>query len=51
MPFRNRHGDDPVATLPNTYFLLACADGPNTVVETDEANNCKASSTTVTVTP
>jgi len=41
----------PAATPPNTYFLLACADAPNTVVETDEANNCRASSTTVTVTP
>ena len=41
----------PTATPPNTYFLLACADAPRTVVETDEANNCKASSTAVTVTP
>ena len=41
----------PAAAPPNTYFLLACADAPNTVVETDEANNCTASSTTVTVTP
>ena len=41
----------PAATQLNTYFLLACADAPNTVVETNEANNCKASSTTVTVTP
>jgi len=41
----------PTVTPLNTYFLLACADGPNTVVETDETNNCKASATTVTVTP
>ena len=41
----------PAATPPNTYFLLACADGPSTVVETNETNNCTASSTTVTVTP
>ncbi len=41
----------PAATPPNTYFLLACADNANTVVETDETNNCKASSTTMTVTP
>jgi subtilisin family serine protease len=41
----------PAATPPNTYFLLACADGPNTVVETNETNNCTPSSTTVTVTP
>ena len=33
------------------YFLLACADTPNTVLETNEGNNCKASSITVTVTP
>jgi len=41
----------PSATPLNTYFLLACADNGNTVVETDEANNCKASSTMVTITP
>ena len=41
----------PTATLPNTYFLLACADGGNAMVETDETNNCKASGSTVTVTP
>jgi len=41
----------PAATPPSTYFLLACADGANAVVETDETNNCKSSSTTVTVTP
>ena len=41
----------PAATPPNTYFLLACADGANTVVETDETNNCKASGSAVTVTP
>jgi subtilisin family serine protease len=41
----------PAVTPPSTYFLLACADAPNTVVETDETNNCKASSTTVMVTP
>ena len=31
----------PAAMPLNTYFLLACADAPNTVVETDETNNCK----------
>jgi hypothetical protein len=41
----------PQATAPGTYFLLACADHANVVVETNEANNCKASATTVTVTP
>ena len=39
------------AVVPNTYFLLACADGANSVMETDESNNCKASGSTVTVTP
>jgi serine protease AprX len=41
----------PSNTPLNTYFVLACADGPSALVETDETNNCKASSTTVTVTP
>ena len=41
----------PAATPPNTYFVLACADAASTVVETDEANNCKAAGTTMTVTP
>ena len=41
----------PLATPPNTYFLLACADGTNAVLETDETNNCKAARSTVTVTP
>lgn len=41
----------PAATPPSTYFVLACADGFNTVVETDEANNCRASATAMTVTP
>ncbi|PWU17547.1 MAG: serine protease [Candidatus Rokuibacteriota bacterium] len=41
----------PLATTPGTYLLLACADNANTVGETNETNNCKASSTTVIVTP
>ena len=41
----------PSNTPLNTYFLLACADGSSALVETDETNNCKASSTTVTITP
>jgi subtilisin family serine protease len=41
----------PVATAPNTYYVLTCADSTNAVIETDETNNCRASSTTVTVTP
>ena len=41
----------PAATAPNTYYLLTCADSTNTVIETNETNNCTPSSTTVTVTP
>jgi subtilase family serine protease len=41
----------PAATPPNAYFLIACADGPNTVAESNETNNCTPSSTTMTVTP
>jgi subtilase family serine protease len=38
------------ATLPlGAYFLIACADDRDTVTESDETNNCRASSTTVTV--
>ncbi len=39
------------ATLPGTYFLLACADDKNGVAEGSETNNCVASGTTVVVTP
>jgi hypothetical protein len=41
----------PSSTPANTYFVLACADGLNAVDETDEANNCRASGTQVTVVP
>ena len=41
----------PSTTPSNTYLLLACADDLNTVVETTETNNCKASATGVNVTP
>ena len=41
----------PAGTPPNTYFLLACADGGSAIVETDKTNICKASSSMVTVTP
>ena len=30
----------PGVTAPNTYYLLTCADGANTVIETNETNNC-----------
>jgi subtilase family serine protease len=41
----------PKSTPLSTYYLLACADNANTVLETDEKNNCTASSSTLTVTP
>jgi len=41
----------PTATPLETYFVLACADDLSQRVELDETNNCKPSSTTVTVTP
>jgi len=41
----------PAGTPLNTYFLLACADSLAAVAESNESNNCRASSTTVTVTP
>ena len=40
----------PTAPL-GTYFLLACADSGNTVIETNETNNCASSGNTVTITP
>jgi hypothetical protein len=39
----------PASTTPGTYFLLACADDTGTVPESNEANNCIASATTVQV--
>ena len=39
------------ATALNTYVVVACADGAGAVPETDETNDCTASSTTVTITP
>lgn len=41
----------PVLTAQGTYFLLACADHLAVVTESDEANNCRASATQVTVGP
>jgi glucose/arabinose dehydrogenase/subtilase family serine protease len=40
----------PTGTTLGTYFLLACADDPNAVIETSETNNCVPSTTTVVVT-
>ena len=39
----------PAGTAANTYFLLACADDTGTVGESNEGNNCRASTTTVQV--
>src|SRR5262249_20131647 len=40
----------PSVTVTATYYLLACADDPGVVIETDETNNCVASTQTVRVT-
>lgn len=37
------------STPPGTYYLLACANRPVTITETDIHNNCVASATTVVV--
>jgi hypothetical protein len=39
----------PAGTAPATYFLLACADDQTSVAETNEKNNCRASTGQVTV--
>jgi subtilase family serine protease len=39
----------PAGTPAGTYRLLACADDRKVVTESNEANNCKASATTVKV--
>ena len=40
-----------MGVAPGTYFLLACADDTQLLVEHDETNNCRASTSTVTVGP
>src|SRR5262249_45725926 len=40
----------PVSTALGTYFLLACADDTGQVPETNETNNCRASTATIQVT-
>jgi len=40
----------PVATALGSYYVLACADAANAVVEASETNNCRASATAVQVT-
>ena len=39
----------PTNTILGTYYLLACADDTHVVAETDEAGNCRASTTTMQV--
>jgi subtilase family serine protease/subtilisin family serine protease len=41
----------PATTAVGPYYLLACADDTGQVPETNESNNCRASSTTVQVSP
>ena len=41
----------PSTTPPGLHYLLACADDAAVVIETDESNNCKASSSRVAVGP
>jgi subtilase family serine protease len=41
----------PATTAVGPYFLLACADDTAQAPETSEANNCRASTATVQVTP
>ncbi len=40
----------PLNIPPGTYFFGACADALQQVLESDETNNCRASTTTVTIT-
>ena len=40
----------PIGAIPASYYLLACADDLNVVAESDESNNCIASTTQVKVT-
>ena len=39
----------PNSTQADTYFLLVCADAGSKVTESDEGNNCAASSTTIQI--
>jgi glucose/arabinose dehydrogenase len=41
----------PATTPPGTYYLLACADDSQKVLEDDEANNCRASVAVLTIQP
>jgi subtilase family serine protease len=39
----------PLSTQLGTYRVLACADDTSKVAESDNVNNCRASTTTITV--
>jgi subtilase family serine protease/subtilisin family serine protease len=41
----------PATTAVGAYYLLACADDTGAIPETNESNNCRASTGTVQVTP
>ena len=41
----------PAATLGGNYYLLVCVDDTSQVAETNEANNCRASTAKLTVAP
>ena len=46
----NLNATIPSATAAGAYYVLSCADDLNAVDETNEANNCRASATTLQVT-
>jgi pimeloyl-ACP methyl ester carboxylesterase len=39
----------PQSVLPGTYYLLGCADGGSVLVESNEANNCRASTQPISI--
>jgi hypothetical protein len=39
----------PSSVSPGTYFIVACADAPGNIFESNESDNCMASSTTVQI--
>jgi subtilase family serine protease len=39
----------PLDLEPGTYYVIACADATEAVDEASETNNCRASSTTITI--
>ena len=47
---REGHGDRPIATVPGTYYLQACADSGKVLAEKNENNNCITSVKSILVT-